>query len=92
MRKNIFKTILFILLILSILIFSYLFVRNYIVYTKINSLSKEKIIISNINNQILDNKLELEEELNDINEQEKDKVSEYEVWKETNQKIKEIIG
>ncbi len=92
MKTKIIKIILSTLLILSVIAFCYLFIKNYLIEKELKELNKEKIVLNNNYNEIMDNKTKLEKELNDIKDKTKEKISEYEVWKETNKKIKEIIG
>ncbi len=92
MNKKILNIILIILLIFSIIAFSYIFIKNKITIKELTKIEEEKQKITISNNEINNSKEILEKELTEIKEKQKEKISEYEVWKETNQKIKKIIG
>lgn len=92
MGKKIITIILILLLIVSFSLFSYIFIENIKTEKSILNLKENKETIINNNNTIKEETEKLNNELNDLKEELKDKVSEYEVWKETKEKIETIIG
>ncbi len=92
MIKKVFFVILLVLFILSMSAFGYIFTSNLRLKSE-NKVLKEKIKdIVNNNSNIIDETEEYNKELSKLKEELKEKISEYEVWKETRDKIKTIIG
>lgn len=92
MIKRIVIIILMILLTVTVFLFSYVLFNNINVERDIIKLKEKKELVVSGREKLSEETNKLNNELSNLKETLKDQVAEYELWKETKEKLKNIIG